>query len=56
MKTLNDAAGRTWTISLNLGTATEQVKAQLKEGIQIVHAELEAAGNLPDKPVAEAAA
>jgi hypothetical protein len=38
------------------GTATEQVKAQLREGIQIVHAELEAAGNLPDKPAAEATA
>ena len=34
------------------GTANEQVKAQLREGIQIVHAELEASGNM-DKTVHE---
>ena len=38
------------------GPATEQVKAELREGIQIVHAELEAAGNLDKAPLQEAAA
>jgi len=38
------------------GPATEQVKAELREGIQIVHADLEASGNLDKPAVQEAAA
>ena len=50
MKTFTDAAGRTWTIALNVGTAVA-VKDSL--GVDLLQPEMPYAGDLPSEASAK---